>query len=119
MSGKEILWAFIGALIVTAAGIAVVGVQNFLKKRVKVHGPQSEQIDKHESKIGKLELLVLVLVSNQKPILVALLGMLEAHKQDMNGGFERAYQGIQDALDKFDRALLDALSGCNKSAGQE
>jgi hypothetical protein len=107
---NEMMIGFIGALLGAVAASFVAGLIAFLRRRVKVKGPQAETVESHDRMLDRLEPLVFMLVTVQKPTLIAILGLVEAHKKDMNGGFERAYEGIKTALEIYDKALVSVLS---------
>lgn len=111
MVPDSVMHGFIGAVVAALGATAVAVVLRWMKRRVKVTGPNAEALIQHEKQIAQLTPLVHMLVAVQKPQLIALMGILEALKKDMNGGFERAHEGMKEALDKFDETLLMIIKG--------
>lgn len=111
MIGEDVLHGFMGAAIAAAGAGAVAAIVKWTKRRVKLTGPNAEALVQHEKQIAQLTPLVHMLVAVQKPQLIALMGILEALKKDMNGGFERAHEGMKEALDKFDDTLMQIIRG--------
>jgi hypothetical protein len=116
---NELMIGFIGAMLGAVAASVVAGMIAFLRRRVRVRGPQADAVECLELRFDRLEPLVLMLVTIQKPTLIAILGLVEAHKKDMNGGFERAYEGIRTALETYDRTLVSALAGGERKEPKE
>jgi hypothetical protein len=102
---SDIVSGFIGACIVAAAGLLVAGIVAFIRRRVRLTGPHAETMATHGKQLTQLQPLVLMLVDVQKPQLIALLCILDALKEQVNGDFDRTYKGVQGALDKFDDTL--------------
>lgn len=107
----ELFSGFIGACIVTVAGFLVAGIVTFIRRRVRVTGPNSETTNTHTKQLAQMRPLVMMLVVVQKPQLIALLCILDALKEKANGDFQRAYTGVKDALDKFDDTLMRIVGG--------
>jgi len=106
------IWIGILSGVGGAASTAILfAIARLIRSRVKLTGPHAEAVSNHERQLAKFIPLVILLVSVQKPVLLALLGLLSATKEKMNGDFERAYQGVKVALNEFDSGLLKALAG--------
>lgn len=106
------IWIGIISGVGGAAGTAILfAIARLIRARVKLTGPHAEAVSSHERQLARITPLVILLVSVQKPQLLALLGLLSAMKEKMNGDFERAYQGVKVALNDFDSGLLKALAG--------
>jgi hypothetical protein len=108
---NELLAGFIGAGLASVAALIVAGIVSFVKRRVRVTGPHAETLEIHSKQLSQLQPLVAMLLSVQKPQLLALLGILEALKDKMNGEFERATDAIRGALDAFDGLLVKIAAG--------
>lgn len=108
---SELLSGFIGAGTAAVAGLLVVGTVRFVKRRIRLTSPHTEAVDAQGKEIAQLKPLVLMLVTIQKPQLVALLGLLGSQKKKMNGNFKRAYNGVKSALNDFDEALMKIVRG--------
>ncbi len=106
-----IIPGIIGAAITAAVGIVVVGVFAWVKRRVKITGPTAEAIANQGRQLATQQALVFMLVDLVKPQLLALLGILDALKDKMNGDFERAHDGIRQALDTFDETFRKIARG--------
>lgn len=111
MSGEDVLHGLIGAAVAAVGAGIVALVARWFRNRVKITGPHAEAVTAHSKQIAQLTPLVHMLVAVQKPQLIALLGILEALKEKMNGDFERAHEGMKEALDKFDETLLKIVRG--------
>jgi hypothetical protein len=114
LTGADILSGIIGAVITVAVGIGLVGIQQWLKRRVHTTGPQAEAIAIHTQELAQVRPLVFMLVDIQKPILVALHAILGTIKEKEDGSFERADRSVRSALDTFDDTLRAiAKGGCS------
>ncbi|MBE3065016.1 MAG: hypothetical protein IMZ69_08365 [Spirochaetes bacterium] len=111
MSGQELLGAFVGGMVVALAGAVVLGISAFLKRRVRMTGPQAEAVAENAKSLAQVRPLVAMLVDIQKPQLMALLAILGALKDKMNGTFERPDKSVRAALDTFDGTLKDIATG--------
>jgi len=111
MIPDSVMHGFIGAVIAALGAAFVAAIIRWMRSRVKLTGPNTAALLTHEKQIAQLTPLVHMLVSVQKPQLIALMGILEALKKDMNGGFERAHEGMKVALDAFDETLLKIVRG--------
>jgi hypothetical protein len=107
----DLISGFIGACIVAAAGLLVAGVVAFIRRRVRLTGPNSEATGTHTKQLAQMRPLVMMLIVVQKPQLIALLCILDALKEKANGDFQRAYTGVKSALDKFDDTLMEIAGG--------
>jgi len=108
---QEWLHIFLGSGITAVAAIIVAGTVSFVKRRVRLTGPHAETLEIHSKQLAQIQPLVAMLLSVQKPQLLALLGILEALKDKMNGEFERASEAIRTALDAFDGLLVKIAAG--------
>jgi len=108
---SDLLSGFIGACIAAAAGLLVAGIVAFVRRRVRLTGPNSEVTNTHTKQLAQMRPLVMMLIVVQKPQLVALLCILDSLKDKANGDFERAYTGVKGALDKFDETLMGIAGG--------
>lgn len=108
---NEILAGVIGA-VAAAAGIGIgAGVVRWVRLRVHLTGPTAEAVESQAKQLATQRALVFMLAQIQKPQLVALLGLLEAHRKEMNGNFERAHNALRTALDTFDETLVKIARG--------
>lgn len=108
---NNMLAGIIGSVL-TAIAIGIgAAILKWLRRRVKVTGPNTETIEEQARQLAIQQALVFMLCNLAKPQLVALLGILEALKEKMNGGFERAYEGIRTALDHFDETFQKIARG--------
>lgn len=106
---------FIGAIIAGVAAIIIACLKSWLTKRVKFTGPTAEAIADQARQLAVQQRLVIMLVDLAKPQLLALLNILDALKDKMNGDFERANKGIREALDSYDKTMKDIITDeCNK-----
>lgn len=108
---KELIGIIIGAAASAVIGLIAVGVAGWLKKRVKVVAPHDTVLKEQARQLVVQQKLVLMLVDLTKPQLLALLGIIEALRPNMNGTFERAHAGVTAALDKFDDTMRSIVGG--------
>lgn len=108
---NDLIIGFIGAALAALAGLIVLGLRTWIRRRIKLTGPHTEALDAHSKQIAQLASLVYMLVAVQKPQLIALMGILEALKKDMDGGFVRAHEAMKQALDAFDGTLFKIVRG--------
>ncbi len=111
MIPESYVHGFIGAIVAGFAGLLLAGVVAWIRKRVKVTGPAMQVLAEQARQLVVQQQLVLMLVDLTKPQLLALLNILEALQDKMNGNFERAHKGIQTSLDTFDDTMKAIVSG--------
>jgi uncharacterized iron-regulated membrane protein len=107
----EIAAGIVGSAGTAIVGLLIVGIVSWVKRRVKLTGPTVETLAAQGKQLATQHALVFMLVGIQKPVLLALLGILSALKDKMNGDFERAHKGLLSALNDFDQTVMAIVSG--------
>lgn len=103
-----IVAGFIGAGITALAGLLVVGSVAFIKRRIKVTGPNTEAVESLKATVADMAPAVNALLAVQKPQLGALIALLEVTKGQCNGNVDKALETTRDAEASFDAFLSDA-----------
>jgi len=111
MIPESYVHGFIGALVAGAAGLLLTAIITWIRKRVKIAGPAMQIIADQARQLIIQQRLVMMLVDLTKPQLLALLSILEALQDKMNGNFERPHAAIRSSLDVFDETMLRIVSG--------
>ncbi len=111
MIPESFIHGFEGALIASLTALIVAGVRTWLKKRVKITGPAIEVLTEQAKQLLIQQRLVMMLVAQSKPILLALRGILDALKDKMNGDFERAHKAVCESIDSYDKTMRQIVAG--------
>ncbi len=111
MTGSELLGDVITSAATLIVGAALLGIWAWIKRRVKVASPASEELEGVKSEQCRQGRVLSVLFRIQKPQLEAQTAILEAIQGDVNGNVTNALKGIRRASATFDDFKDDAVVG--------